>query len=189
MVDYNDLTSICQPPLDRVLSRLQGVRRAGNGWSALCPAHDDQHNSLSVSEGRGGQVLLHCHAGCGIQAIVRAMGLELRDLFPPKPERKPKPEPERKIVAVYPYVDESGKVLFEVVRYEPKAFAQRQPDGNGGWVWNLNGVRRVLYKLPDVLRAVQSGETIFIVEGEKDADALCGLGLVATTNPIMRKQD
>jgi 5S rRNA maturation endonuclease (ribonuclease M5) len=111
------------------------------------------------------------------------MGLELRDLFPPKPERAPKPEPERKIVATYSYVDESGKLLFEVVRYEPKAFAQRQPDGKGSWIWNLNGVRRVLYRLPDVLRAVQSGETIFVVEGEKDADALCGLGLVATTNP------
>jgi DNA-binding transcriptional ArsR family regulator len=128
-------------------------------------------------------VLIKCHAGCDIKAIVRALGLELRDLFPPKSERKPKPEPERKIAAVYPYVDESGKLIFEVVRYEPKSFAQRRPDGNGGWIWNLEGVRRVLYKLPDVLRAVESGETIFIVEGEKDADALCGLDLVATTNP------
>jgi hypothetical protein len=83
----------------------------------------------------------------------------MRDLFPPKPERKPKPErtSERKIVAVYPYVDESGNVLFEVVRYEPKTFAQRRPDGQGGYIWNLNGVRRVLYKLPDVLRAVAVG--------------------------------
>jgi 5S rRNA maturation endonuclease (ribonuclease M5)/DNA-binding transcriptional ArsR family regulator len=175
----------CQSPLDVVLSRLEGVRRAGNGFSALCPAHDDTHQSLSVSEGRDGRVLLKCHAGCDIKTIVQALGLELRDLFPPKPERKPKPErtSERKIVATYSYVDESGKVLFEVVRYEPKAFAQRRPDGNGDWIWNLESVRRVLYKLPDVLRAVQSGETIFIVEGEKDADALGGLGLVATTNP------
>jgi hypothetical protein len=111
------------------------------------------------------------------------LGLKLSDLFPPKPERKPKPEPERKIVTVYPYVDESGKLLFEVVRYEPKAFAQRRPDGKGGYIYNINGVRRVLYQLPDVLKAVQAGETIFVVEGEKDANALCGLGLVATTNP------
>jgi putative DNA primase/helicase len=56
-------------------------------------------------------------------------------------------------VAVYPYTDESGNVLFEVVRYEPKTFAQRRPDGQGGYIYNINGVRRVLYKLPDVLRA------------------------------------
>jgi 5S rRNA maturation endonuclease (ribonuclease M5) len=97
--------------------------------------------------------------------------------------RPPERTSERKIVAVYPYVDESGKLLFEVVRFDPKDFVQRRPDGNGGWVWNLNGVRRVLYRLPDVLKAVQSGRIIFIVEGEKDADALGGLGLVATTNP------
>jgi len=183
MLKYSTNLLGCQSPIDVVLKRLQGVRQSGKQWTALCPAHDDKHQSLSVSEGRDGRVLLKCHAGCDIKAIVRAMGLELRDLFPPKPERTPKPEPERKIVAVYSYVDESGKLLFEVVRYEPKAFAQRRPDGNGGWVWNLEGVRRVLYKLPDVLRAVESGETIFIVEGEKDADALGGLGLVATTNP------
>jgi hypothetical protein len=186
MIKYNGRPASCQSPLDVVLSRLQGVRRSGNGWSALCPAHDDRHQSLSVSEGRDGRVLLKCHAGCDAQAIVRAIGLELRDLFPPtKLEQAPRAErtSERKIVAVYPYVDESGKLLFEVVRFDPKDFVQRRPDGNGGWVWNLNGVRRVLYRLPDVLKAVQSGRIIFIVEGEKDADALGGLGLVATTNP------
>jgi 5S rRNA maturation endonuclease (ribonuclease M5)/DNA-binding transcriptional ArsR family regulator len=184
MTKYNGSLATCQSPLDRVLSRLQGVRRSGKGWSALCPAHDDRKPSLSISENRDGQVLLYCHAGCDRKAIVRALGLEMRDLFPPKSERKPKPErtSERKIVAVYPYVDESGKVLFEVVRYEPKGFAQRRPDGQG-YIYNINGVRRVLYRLPDVLKAVQSGETVFIVEGEKDADALGGLGLVATTNP------
>jgi hypothetical protein len=183
MIKYNGRPASCQSPLDVVLSRLEGVRRSGNGFSALCPAHDDRHQSLSVAEGRDGRVLIKCHAGCDVKAIVRALGLEMRDLFPPKSEPERKPKPERKIVAVYPYVDESGKLLFEVVRYEPKTFAQRRPDGQGGWVWNLEGVRRVLYKLPDVLRAVESGETIYIVEGEKDTEALCGLGLVATTNP------
>jgi hypothetical protein len=183
MLDYNGRVDTCQSPLDVVLSRLKGVRRSGKQWTALCPAHDDKRQSLSVAEGRDGRVLLHCHRGCPPERIVQMLGLKLSDLFPPKPERKPKPEPERKIVTVYPYVDESGKLLFEVVRYEPKAFAQRRPDGKGGYIYNINGVRRVLYQLPDVLKAVQAGETIFVVEGEKDANALCGLGLVATTNP------
>jgi putative DNA primase/helicase len=171
------------PTVERILSRLKNVHQCGDGWTARCPAHDDQKPSLSVSVGDDGRVLIHCHRGCPPERIVQMLGLKLSDLFPPKPERKPKPEPERKIVTVYPYVDESGKLLFEVVRYEPKAFAQRRPDGKGGYIYNINGVRRVLYRLPDVLKAVQAGETIFIVEGEKDADALCGLGFVATTNP------
>jgi 5S rRNA maturation endonuclease (ribonuclease M5) len=108
------------------------------------------------------------------------LGLEMSDLFPPKCNGN---RPERKIVATYPYTDENGRLLFEVVRFDPKDFAQRRPDGKGGWVWNLEGVRRVLYRLPDVLKAVQAGGMVFIVEGEKDADALCGLGLMATTNP------
>jgi len=66
-----------------------------------------------------------------------------------------------------------------VLRYEPKNFRQRRPDGRGGWIWNLDDVRRVLYRLP----ALKGSETVYVVEGEKDADALAALGLVATTNP------
>jgi hypothetical protein len=84
----------------------------------------------------------------------------------------------RRIVAVYNYTDESGKLLYQVLRYEPKGFSQRRPDGRGGWVPNLNGVKRVLYNLPAILRA----DTIYITEGEKDGDALAAWGLAATTN-------
>jgi hypothetical protein len=56
MLDYNGGVDTCQSPLDVVLSRLKGVRRSGNGWSALCPAHDDKRQSLSVAEGRDGRV-------------------------------------------------------------------------------------------------------------------------------------
>jgi putative DNA primase/helicase len=51
----------------------------------------------------------------------------------------------------YNYTDESGTLHFQVVRYDPKDFRQRRPDGNGGWIWKLNGVRRVLYQLCEVL--------------------------------------
>jgi len=87
-----------------------------------------------------------------------------------------------RIEATYPYRDENGLLLFEVVRYEPKHFQQRRPDGKGGWIWNLHGVRRVLYRLPELL-AADPAQWVHVVEGEKDADAVRELGLVATTNP------
>ncbi len=85
--------------------------------------------------------------------------------------------------AVYPYRDERGTLLFEVVRYNPKAFSQRRPNGAGGYVWNLHGVRRVLYRLAETLEAAAAGRTVYVTEGERDADALAALGLAVTTNP------
>ena len=82
----------------------------------------------------------------------------------------------------YDYVDEAGELLFQVVRFEPKAFRQRQPDGHGGWAWNLNGTRRVLYRLPELIEALATEGPVFIVEGEKDADALWRVKIPATCN-------
>ena len=87
----------------------------------------------------------------------------------------------KEIVATYDYTSPSGELLFQVVRFEPKGFAQRRPDGNGEWVWNLDGVARLLYRLPDVMRALLQGETIYICEGEKDVDTAWSLGHAATT--------
>lgn len=81
-----------------------------------------------------------------------------------------------KIIAKYQYRDEKNKLLFEVCRYEPKTFRQRQP-GNPGWIWNMKGVRRVLYRLSDVLKA----DEVLLVEGEKDVDNLFKIGFTATT--------
>jgi hypothetical protein len=89
----------------------------------------------------------------------------------------------RRIGATYRYTDESGTLLYEVVRYDPKDFRQRRPDGRGGWHWNLSGVRRVLYRLPELL-AADPGRPVFLVEGEKDADNLAALCLVATTGAM-----
>jgi hypothetical protein len=86
----------------------------------------------------------------------------------------------------YDYVDENGLLLHQTVRREPKKFLQRRPDPDnaGGWIWNLQDTRTVLYRLPDVLAAVANGDTIFVPEGEKDADNLGTLGFTATTNPM-----
>ena len=75
----------------RILQRLQRVRPSGDGWTALCPAHDDHQPSLSIGQGLDGRVLLRCHAGCPVEQIVAALGLSLSDLFdaPPIPCRYP----------------------------------------------------------------------------------------------------
>jgi 5S rRNA maturation endonuclease (ribonuclease M5) len=89
-----------------------------------------------------------------------------------------------KIIATYDYTDEQGTFLFQVCRFEPKDFRQRKPDPSAidGWSWSVKGVRRVPYRLPDLIRAVGDNRPVFIVEGEKDADALVKLGFVATCN-------
>lgn len=88
------------------------------------------------------------------------------------------------IVAIYPYLDESARLLFQVTRHDPKDFRQRQPDGNGGWINHTRDVRMVPYRLPELIEAGALDRTIFILEGEKDVDnAVNLLGVPATTNP------
>jgi putative DNA primase/helicase len=89
---------------------------------------------------------------------------------------------QRKVESIYRYEDEKGNLLFEVMRYEPKGFSQRRPGGKDGYIYNMQGVRRVLYKLPELI-ATPLDEPVYIVEGEKDVDRLMSLNLAATTNP------
>lgn len=151
--------------------KFRNVRRSGDGWTAQCSAHDDTRNSLSVGDGEGGRLLLYCHAGCTYEAICEAAGIDSRE----GEQRNAK-----QFRAAYDYRDEQGVLLYQVLRKEPKGFVQRKPEGNG-WTYKLNGVRRVLYRLPDIIRAA-AGSRVFVVEGEKDADRLASLGLAATTN-------
>lgn len=125
--------------------------------------------------------MINCHAGCAPEHIVASLGLTLKDLFvdvAPKPARTTA----KRIVATYDYTGADGTLIYQVVRYEPKSFAQRRPDGAGGWAWNLTGVTRVLYNWPAVEAAITVGRKVFLVEGEKDAETLRDLGLTATTN-------
>jgi hypothetical protein len=173
---------------ETVLGRLEHVRRCGDGWEARCPAHADARASLTVGVGEGGRVLLRCHAGCDTAAVVRALGLEMRDLFPSDGGRHGANG--KSIVAAYDYLDEAGRRLFQAVRFEPKDFKQRRPrvvnarnDRPDDWVWSLKGVQPVLYRLPELL-AAPPDQLVFVAEGEKDVEALRKLGLVATTNPM-----
>jgi len=165
-------------PLQQFLDRLDDVRQTGNGqYMARCPAHDDRHASLSLSRGEGGRALLHCHAGCSNMAICRALNLPMSALFSPNREDR------RRLVATYDYRDAEGTLLFQSVRYEPKSFSQRRPDGHGGWINSLDGVPRVLYRLPELLDADPS-RPVLVSEGEADVDSLRDIGFVATTNPM-----
>ena len=87
------------------------------------------------------------------------------------------------VVSTYDYTDEAGDLLFQVVRYAPKDFRQRRPDGNSGWLWSLGESRRVLYHLPELIEAVANEGPVFICEGEKAVEALVKLGVPATCSP------
>ncbi|HPD07469.1 MAG TPA: AAA family ATPase [Candidatus Bipolaricaulis sp.] len=151
-----------------VLGALQDVRGGNGQWTARCPAHEDHHPSLSITESQG-KLLLYCHAGCSYEAIRRALGLS-----------EDYDGEWAAIEATYDYRDADGNLLYQVVRLRPKSFRIRVPDLNGGWAWTLSRTKaRVLYHLPEIL--ARPDDTVYVVEGEKDADRLFRAGLLATT--------
>ncbi|EAQ78790.1 DUF3987 domain-containing protein [Blastopirellula marina] len=164
--------------VEDILGLLQSVHRQGSGWMACCPAHDDHTPSLSISEGDDGKVLMKCFAGCDFEKVVSALGLTIADLMPYSSHSAALQK--SVIVATYDYQDEVGTMLFQVVRYQPKSFRQRQPDGKGGWKWSVKDVRSVPFHLPRLLTS--QGDVVFFVEGEKDVIALEGIGCIATCN-------
>lgn len=174
-------TRLTSAPVELVLSKLSGAKQTRSGWQARCPAHDDRQASLSISQGDDGRCLIKCHANCEVAAVVARMGLEMGDLFTPK---TPQASSRRAIDATYDYTDAAGVLLYQAVRYRPKGFSQRRPDGPDRWIWNLDGVTHVLYRLPEVERAIAAGQRVYVVEGEKDVETLRLHGLVATCNAM-----
>ena len=170
-----------------------GLRASADGLRRRipCPAPghpgDRSGSNCAVWVGSSGSVGAVCHShDCAYDDILRGLGAHSqianreRD---GRSARRGKPDTARsRIVATYDYRDGRGELLFQVVRYTPKGFRQRRPDRTGGWTWSTKGVERVLYRLPELL-AADRDETVFICEGEKDADNLAALGLVATTAP------
>jgi hypothetical protein len=160
---------------EQFLAKLEHVRSAGeNRWMARCPAHPDDRSSLSI-RATAERLLLNCFARCSADEITGAVGCTLGDLF--LNGNGHHPPAERRIVATYDYTDGAGEIVFQVVRFAPKNFVQRRPDPVGGWIWNLEGINRPLYRLPDLAEQTRAIWT----EGEKDADRLASLQLVATT--------
>src|SRR5262245_39840783 len=77
--------------INEILSRLENVRPSGGGITARCPAHEDDNNSLSLTEAEGGKILIRCFAGCTFQRIVDSLGLKASDFFPRK-EKSSRPK-------------------------------------------------------------------------------------------------
>lgn len=184
------MTGTTSPAVDRVLDLLRQrgpVVLKGSNWRCVCPAHDDTTPSLDVMAGRDGRVLFQCRSrGCTSGAITSAIGLTIRDLFADD-HGAAKASFEERIVCTYPYRDETGKELFQAVRLwapppKNKDFRQRRRDGKK-WAWSLGNVRRVLYRLPELL-AADPGAIVYVCEGEKDVENMVKCGLVATTNPM-----
>lgn len=175
----------------------EAVQDALDGKSSvvLCPAHDDSTPSLTVSPGKTQPVVLHCHANCETDAIIELGGLDWATVCAPLDEMARAVgewTPRGTASNVYRYTNAEGEVLFEVLRVPQeggkKTIMQRRPDSHAksGYTWNLDGVFKVLYRLPEVITAVAEGHTIHVAEGEKCADALQAViptGDVATTNP------
>ncbi|MGH7961900.1 MAG: AAA family ATPase [Candidatus Binatia bacterium] len=149
-------------------THVPGLEIKGDQATGRVPWREDNHPSFAADLEKGVWYDKARKEGGGIKAFKERLGLN-----------RAGQQPSCKIVATYDYTDESGTLLYQVVRYESKQFKQRRPDGKGGWFWNLNGTRRVLYALSEL----KGAETVFIDEGEKDTNRLWSMGLVATTCP------
>jgi hypothetical protein len=189
-------------PLETLLARLRGAKKAGNGWSARCPSHDDRRASLSIAQGDDGTALVKCHAGCDSAAILAAVGLKLADLFPAKAGKTPtgngKPTPGVRTFAtandavadlerqhgkqsgMWTYHDAQGDPVGAVVRWDTTQGKEIRPVTRHGDAWRIGAMPdpRPLYALYD-LAAVQR---VVVTEGEKAADAARSLGFIATTS-------
>ena len=179
------------------------IRKSGSGYMAKCPFHDDRSPSMSFNFDKG---VWRCHTenigGGMVDFEMRLNGSSASDAMAAVKEiagiaqstftHSSKPE------AIYDYRDEQGRLLFQVVKTRDaatgkKRISNRRPAETSGWEYDLEGVRRVLYRLDEVLRATE----VFVVEGEKCADAVraayCEMkgesdacivdGFTATTNP------
>ncbi|QHI70135.1 DUF5906 domain-containing protein [Tichowtungia aerotolerans] len=182
------------------LSCLKNVSKCSGGWKACCPAHEDHSPSLSITEGDDGRILIKCHAGCATEQVLAAMNLTMADLFPDsgtmfslnvsdlarKSERAAQYRSKRPMrqTSFHSY-SKDGQMLAGVFRFDPsdgsqgKQYVPVHATPSGGAVGDPpNGWP--LYRLEAIQQRPE--EPVFLVEGEKAADALTELGLLATTS-------
>jgi putative DNA primase/helicase len=182
-------------PIETVVSHYGGSLNGGGKGRCLLPhhhTHGDVDPSMAVGESRVMCWSQNCFGEKGADVFELVGIMENLVDFPDQKRRVCEiggiidhtSSVERHIVATYDYTDETGQLLFQVVRFEPKDFRQRRPGANGGWRWNLKETRLVLYHLTELVTA----ETVLIMEGEKDVETAYRLGVpdgwAATCNPM-----
>lgn len=195
------------PHLGQLLDRLRGVKARGQGWRAVCPAHDDTRPSLDVDLAHDGKVLLCCRsAGCKPADIVRSVGLALTDLFPAEEGRRraastrPSATPKIPVFtsaaeavaslehrhgrrsATWTYHSTAGDPVGLVVRWnltDGRKDIRPLALHPDGWRVGAMPEPRPLYQLP----AIAAADLVLVVEGEPAADAGRELGFTTTTSP------
>ena len=182
----------------QIATTLGNAKKVGNGYLASCPVphhgqgNGDKNPSLSVTDGEDGNVLFKCHGGCDQHEVfntIKDMGL-LPEL-PPRPEYLSNVRPIMPAIPVLEhewfYTDENELPLFVKQRYKTfdakgKTYKTLRILADGSRVGKLGDCRIVPYRLPELLQAVTNGKVVYIAEGEKAVDALCSLGVTATTS-------
>ena len=180
-----------------IASILGNAKKVGNGYLASCPVPDhgqgngDKHPSLSVTDGEDGNILFKCHGGCDQHTVfstIKDMGI--LPTLPDRPEylSSIKPIPVTQTLEhEWHYVDEDGISLFLKQRFKTndikgKTYKTLRVMPDGSRVGKLGDCRIIPYRLPELRQAITDGRVIYICEGEKAADSLCSLGVVATTS-------
>ena len=170
-----DFNSLMEPVALRLLG--EPAQKHGHEWRY------GNRGSLSIDLAKGHWFDHEDNVGGGVFDLIKRQGIDQPAVWLRREGLLATPQPQPRIVKTYGYCDENSALLFQVVRFEPKDFRQRRPDGRSGWVWKLGDARRVPYLLPELVKAVAAGETIYVPEGEKDVDNLRAIGFAATTNP------
>ncbi len=175
-------------PYEKILAVAENVTQIKpNQWMLKSPLRPDPNPSVHMTRLPDETVLLKDHGGGDNRDTMRAWGLEMRDLFPPRehPQDRPRQRGKPKTMDVYDYQDIEGNLIYQILRQQysdgQKTFkACRLSDD--GWKWNLQGIPALPYHLPQLSEALKVDKMVLILEGEKDVNRLVGRGFVATTN-------
>lgn len=165
--------------------------RYGNKVQCFCPAHRDKQASLTVTKGKK-CTLFHCHAGCTLEDILSAAGLEKKDTFyDTEPQRSNwrayvESREKRRIEAVYNYVSYNGQYAFTKIRLEGKKLLYgilKNERFSYGLPRNTprKSLKAIYGSVQALNKAISESRPIFIVEGEKDVDTLMKQGYISFT--------
>lgn len=173
----DSVIEVCQ---DRGLK----FKKQGGEFYSACPFHGDgKRPNFRVNVEKNSWFCDVCNEGGGaVEFIAKLEHRDKKEVFRELVSKEaPAPMgPAGEIVATYDYTDRLGNLVYQVCRMSPKSFRQRRPDGKGGWIWNMEGIERVLYRLRDIQKP--QNKHVWIVEGEKDVETIRGLGMAATCN-------